>query len=205
MHIIRRGLLCLRYLLRFDHRGAASPADRKRLSLLAYENVKNLGGDIGNLRVSGSAVELDLLLDSDDHLKDATEALEAKLGPILTMRKLDFDFPNVEPAQAVKQGVELFNEERYWESHEALESAWRKSEGDEKEVLQGIILLAAAFVHLQKDESGICLSVMRRALSKLAAHNGNHFGVGIDAIERKIQNMISTGKPEFFKIEPLPK
>jgi predicted metal-dependent hydrolase len=173
--------------------------------LLAYEDVKNVNGDIGNLRVSSSAVELDLLLDSEDHLKEATEALAAKLGPVLTMRKLDFDFPKIEPAQAVKQGLEFFNEERYWESHEALESAWRRSEGEEKEILQGIILLAAALVHLQKDESEICLSVMSRAIAKLAAHTGNKFGVSIDAIEKRVQNMISTRKPEFFKIEPFSK
>jgi hypothetical protein len=195
----------LRFLIRFDHKGRASPADRRRLSLLAYETIKGLDGDIGNVRVSNSAVELDLLLDSDRHLSNATRALEAKLGPVLTMRRLDFDMPNPEPYQAVKQGLEFFNEERYWESHEALESAWRRAEGSEKEVLQGIILLDAAFVHLQKDESEVCLSVMRRALAKLADHKGNYFGVSIDAIKRKTERMVATGRPEFFRIELLTK
>jgi predicted metal-dependent hydrolase len=96
----------------------------------------------------------------------------------------------------------LFNEERYWESHEALEVAWRKASGAEKEVLQGIILAAAALVHLQKDEPSIALSVLGRALGKLEPHEGTYQGVNLDAIKTEISAMVSTSKPDFFKMGP---
>ena len=38
---------------------------------------------------------------------------------------------------------------------------------DEKELIQGLILVAAALVHYQKYENVVCLSVLGRALKKL--------------------------------------
>lgn len=142
----------MRFLVRLANRGGASPADRKQLTKTAYETAHNFGADVGNLRVSSSAIEFDLLLDSDDKLQDSLQALEGQIGLLLTIRKLDVESPSIEKTKAIGSGLELFNEERYWESHEALESAWRRVTGDEKEILQGLILLAAALVHWQKNE-----------------------------------------------------
>lgn len=41
-------------------------------------------------------------------------------------------------------GLALFNQGKFWECHEALEPAWLASDGEEREVLHGVILLAAA-------------------------------------------------------------
>lgn len=167
----------------------------------AYEAVRALGGDVGNLRVSKSAVELDLLLDSKTNLDKAVQLLEETLGLSLTIRQLDFETLRIGSPEAVRAGLDLFNEERYWESHEALEVAWRKAFGDEKEVLQGIILLAAALVHLQKNEPDIALSVMKRAYAKLAEHHGEYFGIDTGPLNEKVSRMLSTAHPVFFKID----
>ena len=94
----------------------------------------------------------------------------------------------------------MFNEERFWESHEALESAWLTASGADKEMLQGLILLAAALVHLQKDELTVTLSVMRHAQTKLSGYHSEHFGVNIDNLRDDVSRMISAGHPDFFKI-----
>src|SRR5208337_4628596 len=173
----------MRFLVRLSNEREYVPADRHRLTSLAYEAVRPLGGDIGNLRISSSAVELDLLIDSKANSDRAVQALEDEIGSLVTIRELDVETALMENAEAVKLGLALFNEERYWESHEALEAAWRRSSGSEKEILQGIILLAAALVHLQKDEHDITLSVMKRGYEKLAEHRGEHFRVDISALK----------------------
>jgi predicted metal-dependent hydrolase len=189
----------MRFLVRLANK-QYSAADKRRLTANAYNAVKGLDADIGNLRVGSSAVELDLLIESEWHLKEALTLLEKEVGPMITLRKLDVKESPIEPGEAIKLGLELFNEERYWESHEALEVAWRKAEGAEKEILQGIILLAAALVHLQKDEPNIALSVMSRASAKLERHAGDYHGINISEIRRKVSAMLATSKPDFFKI-----
>jgi hypothetical protein len=193
----------MRFLLRLSNKGKYTPADRKRLTTAAYEAVRGLGADIGNLRVSTSAVEFDLLLQSKELFDEALKVLENEIGPMLTMRELDVETTaHIGSEDAIRLGVKLFNEERYWESHEALEIAWRRFTGVEKEVLQGIILIAAALVHLQKNEPEVALSVLQRGYGKLSASQGMKFGVDIAAMKQKIASMLSSGRPGFFTIEP---
>ena len=156
------------------------------------------------MRVSRTAIELDLLLPSPNNLQAATAALERKVGPLLTVRELDAINPQTDESRAIREGIEFFNEERYWESHEALEAAWRKAKGPEKEILQGIILIAAAFVHLQKNENDVALGVMKRAHEKLAPHHALHFGVDIDDLKETVSAMLSRTQLEFFRIQAKP-
>jgi len=190
----------MRFLVRLSNGRKFTPKDARELTLRSYEAVKEFGGDVGNLRVSSSAIELDLLLESKANLQRAIQSLVKNLGPLLTLRELDIPAPQMETAEAIREGIQLFNEERFWESHEALESAWRRASGSDKEILQGIILLAAALVHLQKNEIAVTLSVMGRAQSKLASHHSEHFGINIDNVRDNVSRMISADHPDFLKI-----
>jgi predicted metal-dependent hydrolase len=194
-------MVSLRFLIRLSNGGNYAPADRGRLTRIAYDAVRTLSADVGNLRVSSFAVELDLLIPSRTNLDSAVQALGSEVGSVLLVRQLDVEPVRMESVEAVKLGLTLFNEERYWESHEALEAAWRQAGGYEKVILQGIILVAAAFVHLQKNEKEVALSVMKRAYDKLEPYRGDHFDIDISALREEVHKMLVSGKLVFFKIE----
>jgi hypothetical protein len=190
----------MRFLLRLANQKDVQPRNARELASSSYQAVRKYGADVGNLRVSSKAIELDLLLPSKDNLREATQALESKLGPLLTIRELDTQPALLDSNQAIREGIELFNEERYWESHEALEAAWHQTSGAEKEILQGIILVAAAFVHLQKNEKTVALSIMGRAREKLKVHRGEHFGIDLDSLSGTLSGMVEAGQLEFIRI-----
>jgi len=73
-----------------------------------------LVADVGGLRVSSSAVELDLLLSNETNLAKAISALENGIGRLLTLRELDVQATPPAKEEAVKSGLDLFDEERYW-------------------------------------------------------------------------------------------
>lgn len=54
----------------------------------------------------------------------------------------------------VREGAQLYNDEAYWEAHEAWEEAWLTLRGDGQEeladLLQGLILATAAFENLRR-------------------------------------------------------
>ena len=99
----------------------------------------------------------------------------------------------------IKEGIFYFNNERFWECHEAFEGAWKQCTGNEKELIQGLILVAAALVHYQKDEDTICLSVLGRALKKLHNKSGQYHQIDIDMIKQKTIKMIDEKKIFIFK------
>jgi predicted metal-dependent hydrolase len=106
----------------------------------------------------------------------------------------------MEKNKAILRAKDLFNNEKYWGAHEALESVWKDASHEEKDLLNGIILIAAAFVHDQKNESSICIRILSRAMKKLSQANGLYFGMNLDEIKRRVLQIIETGKTERFTI-----
>jgi hypothetical protein len=188
----------MRFLIRLKNDKGFSSRDSKRLSKSLYEEVKRLGADVGNLRVSSRAVEFDLLVDSKELMEKAASLLVKKVGDLLTVRELDRSSLQ-DSNEAVRMGILLFNEERYWESHESLEVAWLRAVGSSREILQAIILIAASLVHLQKGEIEIALSIMKRANAKLPEH-GVLFEIDLMRLKAVVSQIIAKGRPIFFKL-----
>ena len=99
----------------------------------------------------------------------------------------------------MEEGIQLFNEERFWESHEALEQAWHIAKGVERDAIQSIILTAAAFVHYQKGEEEICLSIMKRARAKMSLVKACEV-IDFDSLERNINGILDSEKVQLFKL-----
>lgn len=68
---------------------------------------------------------------------------------------------------ALKDSIELFREERYWESHISLEMVWRNSEGEVRKFLQGIITIAASQVQFQMGNASVATSQYEKAAQML--------------------------------------
>lgn len=94
-----------------------------------------------SVRVATRHVEVDLKTDDLENAKKKVE--EVVGGSVLEVVDITFE--------AVQGGlgafIKLFNEERFWEAHVALEEEWRATRSP---TLQGLIMLAAAYVKLQE-------------------------------------------------------
>ncbi|HTX89977.1 MAG TPA: DUF309 domain-containing protein [Anaerolineales bacterium] len=53
------------------------------------------------------------------------------------------------PPKAV-EGMELFNQGRYFEAHEALEAAWRAETGPIRNLYRGVLQAAVVYLHLTR-------------------------------------------------------
>lgn len=173
-----------------------APSDTAKLLADARSLAAGFDATIRDCRVATKYVEFDVSID-----KSHMNSLIEKLKPIA-----DIDHArqvieeHLEKNEAVKLGVFYFNEERFWEAHEVLEGVWKKCFEGEKDLVQGIILVAAAFVHYQKDEISICLSVLGRALDKLANATGTYHNINIDLLRNNIKSIISSGNISLFSI-----
>ena len=155
--------------------------------------------ELTNFRVSEYAVEFDLFSDDIRSKLTALDAISSRIGNILTER----DLGKVEPLQTkeviVSEAVKLFNEQRYWECHEILESIWRiESNPDEKGAQQGAILAASLFLHAQKDEDSVCFGMVVRTLAKLSMWPGaKYFSLNISSLKKSLQDLLETRRISF--------
>lgn len=151
---------------------------------------------VRDARISSAFIEYDITCDEND-VHDVVKRLSRismfeKLEPVIE-RQLN-------EGQAIDLAKQYFNEERYWSAHEVLEQVWKRAGGVEKDILNGIILVCAAFVHFQKNENEICLSIMKRALIKFQDFDGYYKVFNIGKLRSEIQATKSSGIIKKLKI-----
>src|ERR671918_2838830 len=153
---------------------------------------------IRDARISKKYIEFDTSISEGMEVKKIITRLEA-IAPLASYEQIIER--HMEKDIAIRRAVQLFNDEKYWEAHETLEYVWKNTTGIEKEILNGIILVAAAFVHDEKDEPDVCISILRRARKKLDPANfKNYHGINTNRIADMISEIINTGKVSRFTI-----
>lgn len=83
------------------------------------------------------------------------------------------------------EGLTLFNEQKFYEAHEAIEEIWLHWKGNEKFFLQGLIQLAASFHHFSKRKNKESMIAFYRAKLKLMKFSNFYFGIKIKKIIRE--------------------
>ncbi len=152
---------------------------------------------IRDARISKKYIEFDTNIPDGTDIKKIITKFEA-IAPLASYEQISER--HMEKDIAIKRAVQLFSDERYWEAHEALEYVWKNATGIEKELLNGIILVAAAFVHDEKDEQDVCISILQRARKKLDRDSGIYQGIDTNRIADRVSEIISTGRVERFTI-----
>jgi hypothetical protein len=185
-----------RYMVHLQNTLPYTPKDATALLRRARELVEPKGS-VRDARISKKYIEFDTSISEDMDVKKIIIRLEA-IAPLASYEQIIER--HMEKDVAIRRAVQLFNDEKYWEAHEGLEYVWKNTTGIEKEILNGIILIAAAFVHDEKDEQDVCISILQRARKKLYRASGIYHGIDINRIADMISEIINTGRVERFTI-----
>ena len=188
----------MRYLVRLDNNQAYTPKDVRILQTKIRELLGSTD-KIGNLRVSTTAIEFDLFAAPSD-LGRSKSLLEAKISKVVTLRSLESRISTRAESEALREGIDLFNQERFWEAHEVLEEIWHPATGVDRDTIQGLILTAAAFVHYQKNEKSVCVSILGRAKEKLGKLD-QFKRVDIGSLKGSVGQILKDNTPVLLRIQ----
>jgi uncharacterized protein len=176
---------------------AYSPKDATALLYRARSLVEQNGLVVRDARVSRKYLEYDVSMPDEINENDVVKKMES-ISPMVSVEQVVER--HIGKDEAIRLAISSFNDEKYWSAHELLEGVWKQAEGTEKSIINGIILVAAAFVHDQKDEPEICISILRRALAKLGSGQGTYSGIDIDRLATNVVEIVNTGKIKRFAI-----
>lgn len=85
-----------------------------------------------------------------------------------------------------------FNQQMFFEAHEVLETLWLNDRsGPNGAFYKGLIQLAGAFVHWQKNRPGPAAALFRLAESNLRRYPATHEQLDIQSVLRRIQDWIA--------------
>ncbi len=85
-------------------------------------------------------------------------------------------------ANAYRRGIELFNQQHFYDAHEIWEDAWRESIGHEKKFLQGLIQAAVALHHHSTGNLVGACSLLERSKRNLALYPEDFGGIRLTAL-----------------------
>jgi hypothetical protein len=99
-------------------------------------------------------------------------------------------------------GIGQYNDGYFFEAHETLEEIWLQSPMPARRFLQGLIQLAAAFVHLMRHEYPGTVGLLGQAVEKLRDFPADYLGVDVERLlpeaERALRELTALG-PERFE------
>jgi uncharacterized protein len=91
----------------------------------------------------------------------------------------------------LKNGIELFNSEKFFEAHEVWEELWKNLTEPEKTQLQAIIQCAVALYLLQEKRTPGAIKVWNRAINNFSTTNKPLLGILIGDLIKQMQNVFS--------------
>ncbi len=180
------------------------PTDYRQI----LESTRSLINDFSNaevrdIRISSYFIEIDLSVYNVASNEIVFKMLHkiSSIGSILLCDELVESKASQSKEQILTQAIFLFNIERFWKSHEILESIWKAASGKEKSILNAIILMDAAYVHFQRGENNIFISILKRAIEKLKNVSGSYFFLNLDDLKLELNEIVENTNARLIKIK----
>lgn len=81
---------------------------------------------------------------------------------------------------SLKFALNLFNSQKWYEAHDALEDIWNELDGDERQVIQGILQVSVSQFHLSKGNNNGAIILLGEGLGRIKKRS--YINLGIDLI-----------------------
>jgi hypothetical protein len=102
--------------------------------------------------------------------------------------------PPLDPQQQHElfhRGVALFNGVRYWHAHEAWETLWRAAPDEERDFYQGLIMVAAGLLHLQRRNLRGARNKLAEGVARLRPYMPTQRGIFVDEVVVRAERILA--------------
>jgi predicted metal-dependent hydrolase len=82
----------------------------------------------------------------------------------------------------LERGLALIRAGEYFEAHEELEDEWREAPAAERDFLQGLVHVAVAWYHAERENKPGCERQLEKAAHRLQPYRPTHRGVDVDRV-----------------------
>ena len=89
------------------------------------------------------------------------------------------------------EALELFNNKKWYEAHDAFEEIWNTLDGDERQVIQGILQVSVSQFHLNKGNLNGATILLGEGLGRIKNRTFINFGVDLDAFCKSLESLLN--------------
>ena len=86
--------------------------------------------------------------------------------------------------------VNLFNENKWYEAHDAFEDIWNTLNGDERQVIQGILQVSVSQLHLSRGNFNGATILLGEGLGRIKKRTYVNLGIDLDSFCKNLENIL---------------
>ena len=83
-----------------------------------------------------------------------------------------------------------FNNHEWYEAHDAFEEIWNTVDGDERQVIQGILQVSVSQFHLSKGNLNGATILLGEGLGRIKTRTKINLGIDLDSLCRCLENLL---------------
>ena len=107
--------------------------------------------------------------------------------------------------------LNLFNNQKWYEAHDAFEDIWNNIDGDERQIIQGILQVSVSQFHLSKGNINGATILLGEGLGRIKNRTNINLGIDLKAFCKCIEELLKklqyreelneNDKPHLFLLE----
>ena len=86
--------------------------------------------------------------------------------------------------------LNLFNNQKWYEAHDAFEDIWNTLEGDERQIIQGILQVSVSQFHLSKGNLNGATILMGEGLGRIKNRTNIDLGIDLESFCKCLEELL---------------
>ena len=86
--------------------------------------------------------------------------------------------------------LNLFNNQKWYEAHDAFEEIWNTLDGDERQIIQGILQVSVSQFHLTKGNINGATILMGEGLGRIKKRTNINLGVDLESFCKSLEELL---------------
>jgi len=86
--------------------------------------------------------------------------------------------------------IKLFNNHKWYEAHDAFEDLWNVIEGEERQIIQGILQVAVSQFHLSKGNLNGATILLGEGLGRIKTRTNINLGIDLESFSKSLESLL---------------
>ena len=92
--------------------------------------------------------------------------------------------------EAFLNALNLFNNQKWYEAHDAFEDIWNTLDGDERQIIQGILQVSVSQFHLSKGNLNGATILLGEGLGRIQNRTNIDFGIDLESFCKCLEELL---------------
>ena len=93
--------------------------------------------------------------------------------------------------ESLQEAIHLFNNQKWYEAHDAFEDIWNDLVGDERQIVQGILQVSVSQFHLNKGNLNGAMILLGEGLGRIRNRVSEDLGIDLSLFCSSLESLLN--------------